>query len=205
MFGLKKKKQVMCIGKVAIKVEAAANMCVTKILEQIADSQASYKLQACVIVMRDIFRRYPSRYENIIDKIFSKLDVGLDDPEAKAAFIWIIGEYCERINGCEDLLETFLESFGEESASVQLALLTTTVKVFLKVPGNKPAQMMQDLLGSCTNTADNPDLRDRAYMYWRMLSTDPQTAKEVSHTYIYTYECKVIIPFPWTLLLFLLI
>ena len=26
---------------------------------------------------------------------------------------------------------------------------------------------------------DNPDLRDRAYIYWRLLSTDPDAAKEV--------------------------
>lgn len=26
---------------------------------------------------------------------------------------------------------------------------------------------------------DNPDLRDRAYVYWRLLSTDPEAAKEV--------------------------
>lgn len=163
----------------AIKIEEAANMCVAKVLEQIADSQANYKLQACVIVMRDIFRRYPRRYDNIIEKIIEKLDVGLDDPEAKAAFVWILGEYCEKINGSADHLENLLETFGEESSIVQLAMLTTTVKLFLKVPGEKPAQMMQELLGSCTNTADDPDLRDRAYMYWRMLSTDPQTAKEV--------------------------
>lgn len=27
--------------------------------------------------------------------------------------------------------------------------------------------------------SDNPDLRDRGYIYWRLLSTDPVTAKEV--------------------------
>ena len=26
---------------------------------------------------------------------------------------------------------------------------------------------------------DNPDLRDRAYVYWRLLSTDPEAAKQV--------------------------
>lgn len=27
--------------------------------------------------------------------------------------------------------------------------------------------------------SDNPDLRDRGYIYWRLLSTDPAAAKEV--------------------------
>jgi vesicle coat complex subunit len=30
-----------------------------------------------------------------------------------------------------------------------------------------------------TEESDNPDLRDRAYIYWRMLSTSPQNTKAV--------------------------
>ena len=30
-----------------------------------------------------------------------------------------------------------------------------------------------------TQDSDNPDLRDRGYIYWRLLSTDPAAAKEV--------------------------
>lgn len=43
---------------------------------------------------------------------------GLDEPEAKAAMIWIIGEYAERIDNADELLETFLETFPEETAMV---------------------------------------------------------------------------------------
>ncbi len=32
---------------------------------------------------------------------------------------------------------------------------------------------------SSPQDSDNPDLRDRGYIYWRLLSTDPVTAKEV--------------------------
>lgn len=32
---------------------------------------------------------------------------------------------------------------------------------------------------SVPQDSDNPDLRDRGYIYWRLLSTDPVTAKEV--------------------------
>lgn len=33
--------------------------------------------------------------------------------------IWIIGEYAERIDNADELLETFLETFPEETASVR--------------------------------------------------------------------------------------
>lgn len=33
---------------------------------------------------------------------------------------------------------------------------------------------MQVVLNNATVETDNPDLRDRAYIYWRLLSTDPE-------------------------------
>jgi hypothetical protein len=44
------------------------------------------------------------------------------------------GEYAERIDNADELLESFLETFPEETAQVQLQLLTATVKLFLKKP-----------------------------------------------------------------------
>ena len=39
--------------------------------------------------------------------------------------------------------------------------------------------MTQELLKKATEEVDNPDLRDRAYIYWRMLSHAPDMAAEV--------------------------
>lgn len=57
--------------------------------------------------------------------------------------IWIIGEYAERIDNADELLESFLETFPEEPPQVQLQLLTATVKLFLKKPTEGPQQMIQ--------------------------------------------------------------
>lgn len=88
--------------------------------------------------------------------------------------IWIIGEYAERIDNADELLESFLETFPEEPAQVQLQLLTAAVKLFLKKPTEGPQRMIQVVLNNATQETDNPDLRDRAYVYWRLLSTDPE-------------------------------
>ncbi|KAJ6702984.1 ADAPTOR COMPLEX SUBUNIT BETA FAMILY MEMBER [Salix viminalis] len=39
--------------------------------------------------------------------------------------------------------------------------------------------MIQVVLNNATVETDNPDLRDRAYIYWRLLSTDPEAAKDI--------------------------
>lgn len=50
----------------------------------------------------------------------------------------------------DELLEQFLESFPEETAAVQLQLMTATVKLFLKKPVEKPQQLIQLVLTYAT-------------------------------------------------------
>ncbi|GER47948.1 AP-2 complex subunit beta-1 [Striga asiatica] len=145
------RKAVRAIGRCAIKLERAAERCISVLLELIK-IKVNYVVQEAIIVIKDIFRRYPNTYESIIATLCENLDT-LDEPEAKASMIWIIGEYAERIDNADELLESFLETFPEEPPQV--------------------------VLNNATVETDNPDLRDRAYIYWRLLSTDPEAAKDV--------------------------
>jgi vesicle coat complex subunit len=97
---------------------------------------------------------------------------------SRASMIWIIGEYAERIDNADELLESFLEGFHDENTQVQLQLLTAIVKLFLKRPTDTQ-ELVQQVLSLATQDSDNPDLRDRGFIYWRLLSTDPAAAKEV--------------------------
>lgn len=163
-------------NRCAIKLERAAERCISVLLELI-QSKVNYVVQEAVVVIKDIFRRYPNKYESVIATLCENLET-LDEPEAKASMIWIIGEYAERIDNADELLDSFLESFEEEDPSVQLSLLTATVKCFLKAP-EQTQEMVQRVLDMATEESDNPDLRDRGFVYWRLLSTDPEAAKAV--------------------------
>ncbi|CAJ0917191.1 unnamed protein product [Ranitomeya imitator] len=221
------RKAVRAIGRCAIKVEQSAERCVSTLLDLI-QTKVNYVVQEAIVVIRDIFRKYPNKYESIIATLCENLD-SLDEPDARAAMIWIVGEYAERIDNADELLESFLEGFHDESTQVQLTLLTAIVKLFLKKP-SETQELVQQVLSlatqcqppssssihpwlsvspnegskkeilrsfshsilapepaACTaedsrrrwRDSDNPDLRDRGYIYWRLLSTDPVTAKEV--------------------------
>lgn len=170
------RKAVRAIGKLAIKIEPAASQCISLLLELVA-TKVTYIVQEATVVIRNIFRRYPNQYESIISTLCEHLD-SLDEPEAKAAMIWVIGEYADRIENSDVLLEDFLYGFSEETVEVQLALLTATVKLFIQRP-TKGQELVPKVLKWATEETDNPDLRDRAYMYWRLLSTDVNTAKAV--------------------------
>lgn len=170
------RKSVRAIGRCAIKVEQAAERCVSTLLDLI-QTKVNYVVQEAIVVIKDIFRKYPNKYESIISTLCENLDT-LDEPEARASMIWIIGEYAERIDNADELLESFLDGFQDENTQVQLQLLTAIVKLFLKRPTDTQ-ELVQQVLSLATQDSDNPDLRDRGYIYWRLLSTDPAAAKEV--------------------------
>ncbi|KAL7270217.1 hypothetical protein RUND412_007084 [Rhizina undulata] len=170
------RKSVRAIGKLAIKIEPAARQCINTLLELVA-TKVSYIVQEATVVIRNIFRKYPNQYESIISTLCENLD-SLDEPEAKAAMIWVIGQYADRIENSDVLLEDFLFSFQDEPVEVQLALLTATVKLFIQRP-TKGQDLVPKVLKWATEETDNPDLRDRGYMYWRLLSADPATAKKI--------------------------
>lgn len=170
------RKAVRAIGKLAIKIEPAARRCIDLLLELVA-TKITYIVQEATVVIRNIFRKYPDQYESIISTLCEHLD-SLDEPEAKAAMVWVIGQYADRIENSDGLLEDFLYSFAEEPVEVQLALLTATVKLFIQRP-TKGQELVPKVLKWATEETDNPDLRDRAYMYWRLLSTDMNAAKQI--------------------------
>ena len=65
---------------------------------------------------------------------------------------------------------------------VQLQTLTALVKLFLQKPDSSQG-VVQHVLNTATNGCDSPDVHDRAYIYWRLLSTDPGTTK------VYFFDC----------------
>ncbi|RSL59747.1 hypothetical protein CEP53_005665 [Fusarium sp. AF-6] len=169
------RRAVKAIGQVAIKIESASEKCVAA-LEELISTKVNYVVQEVIVVIKDILRKYPG-YEGVIPTLCQHIDE-LDEPNARGSLIWIVGEYAEKINNADEILESFVESFMEEFTQTQLQILTAVVKLFLKKPGSNQG-LVQKVLQAATAENDNPDIRDRAYVYWRLLSSDPEIAKNI--------------------------
>lgn len=170
------RKCIKAIGRLAIKIEAGADKCVQALWDCLKQ-KSNLILQESIIVIKDIFRRYPNKYEGILSELFSEIKT-IDEPESRAALVWILGEYIEDMeNGAEILNTFFLDNFREETPQVQLQLLTACVRLCLFDPEQgkdlvmKVFQMLEDM--------ENIDIRDRGYFYWRLLSNNPDVAKEI--------------------------
>jgi vesicle coat complex subunit len=166
-------------------------------LLSLLETKVTYVVQEATIVIKDIFRRYPGKYEGVIPTLCGHLDL-IDEPESKAAMVWILGQYANRVDNADELIDVLLDGFLNEAvevrllpidslsandccfSQVQLALLTAAVKLFIYKSGSESAkELVHKVLKWATEDVDNPDLRDRGFMYWRMLAINPSVAGEI--------------------------
>ena len=171
------RRSVKLIGQCAIKLEKAAQRCVETLVE-LVKTQVSFVIQEAIIALKDIFRRYPNTFEGAMAIINENLRT-LDDPEAKAALIWIIGEYSDRIEGAENQLIKFIDNLKEEPYIIQINILDSATKTFLKCQSEESYNILNQVFDFCTKECENPDVRDRGYMYYRLMTIDPQLASKI--------------------------
>ena len=109
------RRAVKAIGQVAIKIESASEKCVNALLDLIS-TKVNYVVQEVIVVIKDILRKYPG-YEGVIPTLCKYIDE-LDEPSARGSLIWIVGEYAEKINNADEILESFVDGFMEEFTQV---------------------------------------------------------------------------------------
>ncbi|KAH0573697.1 Adaptor protein complex large chain subunit BetaA [Spironucleus salmonicida] len=191
------KKCVNLIGKLAIKLINASGYCVqilvdlvSKVSNEQADGDGALYLektskkatsytvvaQEAIVSIRDVVRCYPGYFDAAILQIL-QLVTAVDDPSARCALFDVIGAQSQSIENAADVIENFSDKFSEEQESVQLALLSAAVKVFLHNSTEQSQALAQSLLAAATGKDKeakifSPDVRERAFFYWRLLSLD---------------------------------
>jgi AP-1 complex subunit beta-1 len=103
------RKAIQAIGRCAIKLERAADRCVQTLVDLVG-TRVSYIIEEIIIVVKDIFRKYPNKYESIIKLLCDNLKT-LQDKNAKSAIVWIIGQYADRIQNSLGLLISFANKY----------------------------------------------------------------------------------------------
>lgn len=172
------RKAVRAIGQVWCKIERIAKRGIEALKDHIThEGAADTVLQEAVIVAWKIIQKVPKKFDALIKDICAQIK-RIDEPESKSAVIWILGEYAEKIENSKDLLQFFIDSFSDEQYHVCLQILTAAVKMYIKMP-DECEDMVMKVLHLASEASDNFDLRDRGYIYWKMLSTDPAATKDV--------------------------
>jgi vesicle coat complex subunit len=168
------RKTIASLGQICLKIPSAARRCID-ILMALIESKADYAIEESVCVIADILRCFPGEFESIIGKVCRNMHI-LKVSRAKAAAIWILGEYSHLIDQVDLIIDPFLDTFHDESPDVQVQLVAALVKVFVTKPEIGRDQL-QFILTEATKESVMPDVRGRAYFYWRLLSSDQAAAK----------------------------
>ena len=164
------RKSIQCVGIIATEFAAASRKCVD-ILVHLIDGKADYAIEESIIVLTNLLRKYPSHFEGIISHICQSAE-NLKSAEAKISFIWILGEYCHLIDSVDVIIDQYIDSFVDETPSVQLAIITSIVKIYLNNQEQAKDQL-QYILDIATNKGEHfhPDVTNRAMFYWRLFSS----------------------------------
>ncbi|KAJ1798903.1 beta-adaptin [Coemansia sp. RSA 2399] len=170
-------RAIVAIGRLAIRYESAAKKSISALTE-LVETKVEHIVQDVVVAVAEILRHYPGKFEDVVPTLCEYIDY-VSDPQAKGSLIWILGEYSEQVKNINNILTSFVDSFmEEEDASVHLAIINAAVKFFVKQPQKGQALVLK-ALKTATEKCANPDVRDRAYIYWRLMSADPNAARAV--------------------------
>ncbi|QLG70576.1 hypothetical protein HG535_0A05170 [Zygotorulaspora mrakii] len=163
------RKAIRAIGNLAVKLKHhSASECVTALLD-LLEFGVEYVVQEIISVFRNILRKHPSEFKSCIKDLVKYTD-SVQEPESKNAMIWIITNYSDNMSNYLQIFQIFSSKFLEETLDVQFSILNSSVKFFVRDPNPKTEKICMQMLKSCTEDSNNPDLRNRAFMYWSLLS-----------------------------------
>ncbi|GLC44199.1 hypothetical protein PLESTB_000752500 [Pleodorina starrii] len=180
------REAVRAVGRIALAVPDSGGI-VERLLMFLDGSSSEYLVAEALVQLGDVLRRYP----DVAHVALGGGDGGgsgsgladlavhanISEPAARAAFVWILGQFGGLVQDAPYLLEPFVEGFASEDASVRLAVLTAAVQLFFRRPPE-----MKPILGAAlaAGVADShADVHDRALMYYRLLRTDVAAAERV--------------------------
>jgi len=94
-------------------------------------------------VLKNIFRKYREAIEEFEDFLTNITFDSISEIEAKAAYIWILGEFGSKIEMAPYILERMIEIHKDlQSVEISMELLTSIAKLFFtRAPETK------DMLG----------------------------------------------------------
>ena len=173
------RKSVKFIGQIGYKYEKSVDLCVES-LGKILNNNNDEAITECIIVARDLMRKYKGRSLELIKKITIDLIESLNDPNSKSAAFYIVGEFCTMIPDSTNIIKHFVDNFSNSDivSKIKLQILNATVKNFVNKP-DEGEEIVKLCLQKGAEESENPDVRDRAYIYWRLLETDPDIAKDM--------------------------
>ncbi|KAL1830597.1 hypothetical protein ACET3Z_000248 [Daucus carota] len=170
------RESIRAVGKIALQ-QYDVNAIVDRLL-QFLEMEKDHVTAETLVLVKDLLRKYPQWSHDCIAVVGNISSKNIQEPKAKAALIWMLGEYAQDMQDAPYVLESLVEKWEDEcSAEVRLHLLTSVMKCFFRRPP-ETQQVLRAALAA--GIADfHQDVHDRALFYYRLLQHNVSVAEGV--------------------------
>ncbi|KAI0557345.1 Beta-adaptin-like protein [Gracilaria domingensis] len=169
-------KAIASISRIAIRLPQLSGSCV-HVFSDMLRKKMPHLTEEVAIALKDVLRCYPRQFDDIVPQLCESAE-HIEDPKAKSALVWIIGEHADRLPSAVSMLDVIVDGIHEETIAVQQQALTACVKAFV-LRGAEAEKVTRAIILYATEESESIDLRDRGFVYQRLLDCGVETAQSI--------------------------
>lgn len=173
---------IQAIGRCASCIPEVTATCLTGLVQLLSSPEQTVVAES-VLEIKKLLQSQQEEHTDIISQMVKLIDT-IEVPSARAAVLWVVGEYCERIPLlAPDVLRKSAKSFCNETDQVKLQVLNLSVKLCLTNPGQ--TKLLTQYVLNLAKYDMNYDIRDRARYIRAFLfptsGSEPSTVNKLAH------------------------
>ncbi|XP_068158278.1 LOW QUALITY PROTEIN: AP-3 complex subunit beta-2 [Drosophila tropicalis] len=150
---------IQAIGRCAASIKEVTETCLSGLVHLLSNHD-EHVVAESVVVIKKLFQTKAAEHYEIITQMAKLIDF-INVPAARAAIIWLIGEYNEKVPLiAPDVLRKMAKSFVDEQDVVKLQVLNLGVKLYLTNP--QQTSLLCQYVFTLARYDCNYDVRDRA-------------------------------------------
>ncbi|KAK9142558.1 hypothetical protein Syun_011958 [Stephania yunnanensis] len=115
------RESVRAVGKIALQ-QYDVNAIVDRLL-QFLEMEKGYVTAEALVLVKDLLRKYPQWSQDCIAVVGNISSRNVQEPKAKAALIWMLGEYCQDMVDAPYVLENLIENWDDEHSAETLPFM----------------------------------------------------------------------------------
>ena len=174
------KRSIKCFGTIIIRLPAMSKT-VTAQLRNFLSLQINYVTTETIKVLKDILRKYPTFVDEFVPLIAKIQMESIAEAEGKIAFVWILGEFGDKIEEAPYILESLTKNEMKDLNSPEFssALMMAIYKLFFKrAPECK--QLLGTIFQEIIQNSTDSTLKQQAIFLYRLLRANITLAREVA-------------------------
>ena len=150
---------IQAIGRCAATIGEVTDTCLSGLVHLLSSKEPAVVAES-VVEIKKLLQTQASDHKDIISQMAKLVDT-VEVASARAAIVWVVGEYCTTIPTiAPDVLRKMAKSFCSEEDMVKLQILNLSVKLILTNPAQ--TTLLTQYVLNLAKYDMNYDIRDRA-------------------------------------------